>query len=161
MKTYYLVPIILAFFLFEACSGNKAPEEKTFTFHAAAQQVKRPQAKSQQTTETPAKAEPEEQENSDLPYYTADLTTWKSYFQTNNKYKDWDSNEAKMALIGATIDKEGKAHDVKVSRSSGVKELDEEAIRLIQEAPISPARNKDGKKVEQTNWVIPVYFPPK
>lgn len=161
MKTHYLVPIILAFFLFGACSGNKTPEEKTFTLHTEAQQVKQSQTKPKQATEKSAKAEPTEEENPDLPYNTAELTTWKSYFQTNNKYKDWDSKDAKTVLIGATVDKEGKAHNVKVLKSCDVKELDEEAIRLIQEAPISPARNKDGKEVEQTNWGIPVYFPPK
>ena len=64
-------------------------------------------------------------------------------------------------LIGANIDKYGKPHDVKIIKSSGIKELDEEAMRLIQEAPIVPAKNKDGKNVEQTNWGIPVYFPPR
>ncbi len=102
-----------------------------------------------------------EQENQDLPYYTATLATWKSYFPAHNKYKDWDSKNAKQVLIGANIDKYGKPHDVKIIKSSGIKELDEEAIRLIQEAPIVPAKNKDGENVEQTNWGIPVYFPPK
>lgn len=102
-----------------------------------------------------------EQENPDLIYYTATLETWKSYFPAHNKYKDWDSKNAKQVLIGANIDKYGKPHDVKIIKSSGIKELDEEAIRLIQEAPIVPAKNKDGKNVEQTNWGIPVYFPPR
>lgn len=64
-------------------------------------------------------------------------------------------------MIQADIDKYGKPHNVRLLRSSEKKELDEEAIRLIQEAPIDPASNKDGDPIEHPNWVIPVYFPPK
>lgn len=112
-------------------------------------------------TEETATTDSTEQENPDIPYYTAVLETWQSYFPAHNKYKDWDAKDEKLVLVGATIDKYGKPHNVKVLRSSKVKELDEEAIRLIQEAPIVPAKNKEGKNVEQTNWAIPVYFPPR
>lgn len=103
----------------------------------------------------------EEAEDPDIPYYTAALTTWRSYFRTNNKYKDWDSANPQKVMIQADIDKYGKPHNVRLLRSSEKKELDEEAIRLIQEAPIDPASNKDGDPIEHPNWVIPVYFPPK
>ncbi len=52
------------------------------------------------------------QEKPEMPYYTAYLENWESYFRTNNKYKDWDSKDAKMTMITATIDKYGKPHDV-------------------------------------------------
>lgn len=103
----------------------------------------------------------EETENSNIPYYTATLSSWKSYFRTNNKYKDWDSTNPQEVMIQADIDKYGKPNNVRILRSSKKKELDEEAIRLIQQAPIDPARNKDGEPIDQPNWVIPVYFPPK
>lgn len=102
------------------------------------------------------------QEKPEMPYYTAYLENWESYFRTNNKYKDWDSKDAKMTMITATIDKYGKPHDVKVLRSCNVKKLDEEAIRLIREATtISPAKTEQGEDIEMKKWVIPVYFPPK
>ena len=106
--------------------------------------------------------EPPKQEKPEMPYYTAYLENWESYFRTNNKYKDWDSKDAKMTMITATIDKYGKPHDVKVLRSCNVKKLDEEAIRLIREATtISPAKTEQGEDIEMKEWVIPVYFPPK
>lgn len=102
------------------------------------------------------------QEKPEMPYYTAYLENWESYFRTNNKYKDWDSKDAKMTMITATIDKYGKPHDVKVLRSCNVKKLDEEAIRLIREATtISPAKTEQREDIEMKKWVIPVYFPPK
>lgn len=129
----------------------------TFTARREEQPAKQPR----QTTGTVPKTEATDGEDPDLVYSTATLETWKSYFPAHNKYKDWDPKDPKQTLVGAVIDKQGKPHDLRIIRSSGIKELDEEAVRLIREAPITPAKNKNGEEVEQTNWVCMVHFPPK
>lgn len=129
----------------------------TFTARTEEQPAKQPR----QTTGTAPKTEATDGEDPDLVYSTATLETWKSYFPAHNKYKDWDPKDPKQTLVGAVIDKQGKPHDLRIIRSSGIKELDEEAVRLIREAPITPAKNKNGEEVEQTNWVCMVHFPPK
>jgi len=96
----------------------------------------------------------------DMPYYTPYLTDWKTYFPANNRFKDWPKDDEKMVMVGAVIEKSGKAVRVRVVRSSEVDKLDAEAIRLIEEAPIDPARDEEGNKV-RSNFRIPVYFPPK
>lgn len=126
------------------------------------EQVEMQPIKQKEPASTSAKTESSKQEKPEMPYYTAYLENWESYFRTNNKYKDWDSKDAKMTMITATIDKYGKPHDVKVLRSCNVKKLDKEAIRLIREATtISPAKTEQGEDIEMKEWVIPVYFPPK
>lgn len=129
----------------------------TFTAQTEEQPVKQPR----QATATASKTEATDGEDPDLVCYTATLETWKSYFPAHNKYKDWDPKDPKQTLVGAVIDKQGKPHDLRIIRSSGIKELDEEAVRLIREAPITPAKNENGEEVEQTNWACMVYFPPK
>ena len=96
-----------------------------------------------------------------MPYYTASLTDWESYFRTNNKYKNWDSKDEKMVLINAIIEKDSTATQVKVvGKGCGVKELEEEAVRLIKAAKVSPASDEHGNLL-RSNWFIPVYFPPR
>lgn len=96
-----------------------------------------------------------------IVFNTAQLSDWKEYFQTNNKYKDWDPKQKTKALVGAVIEKDGTPTKLKIIKSSGNEQLDQEAIRLIQQAPIKPAINKAKQPVRQTNWVIFVEFPPK
>lgn len=65
-----------------------------------------------------------------------------------------------MVMVGAVIEKPGKAMQVRIVKSSDNPELDAEAIRLIEEAPIDPAIDEEGNKV-RSNFMIPVYFPPR
>ena len=96
-----------------------------------------------------------------MPYYTASLTDWESYFRTNNKYKNWDSKDEKMVLINAIIEKDSTATQVKVvGKGCGVKELEEEAVRLIKAAKVSPASDEHGNLL-RSNWFSPGYFPPR
>lgn len=154
--------------------GKIKPGAGDIALNTSTEQVEMQPIKQKEPASTSAKTESSKQDNkaniketpkqekSEMPYYTAYLENWESYFRTNNKYKDWDSKDAKMTMITATIDKYGKPHDVKVLRSCNVKKLDEEAIRLIREATtISPAKTEQGEDIEMKEWAIPVYFPPK
>ncbi|MCD7932957.1 MAG: energy transducer TonB [Tannerellaceae bacterium] len=96
----------------------------------------------------------------DMPFNTPYLTTWKTYFPANNRFKDWPKDDEKMVMVGAVIEKPGKAMQVRIVKSSDNPELDAEAIRLIEEAPIDPAIDEEGNKV-RSNFMIPVYFPPR
>lgn len=112
-----------------------------------------------------------------IPFNTATLPDALDYFRTNNRYKDWDAAKGKRIMIGAVVEKDGRATDVKVVRAwdynpatggmknktdgtCGVKELDEEAIRLIREAKLLPGKMKEGTPV-RSKFVIMVEFPPK
>lgn len=154
--------------------GKIKPGTGDIALNISTEQVEMQPIKQKEPASTSAKTESSKQDNKaniketpkqekpEMPYYTAYLENWESYFRTNNKYKDWDSKDAKMTMITATIDKYGKPHDVKVLRSCNVKKLDEEAIRLIREATtISPAKTEQGEDIEMKEWAIPVYFPPK
>ena len=154
--------------------GKIKPGAGDIALNTSTEQVEMQPIKQKEPASTSAKTESSKQDNKaniketpkqekpEMPYYTAYLENWESYFRTNNKYKDWDSKDAKMTMITATIDKYGKPHDVKVLRSCNIKNLDEEAIRLIREATtISPAKTEQGEDIEMKEWAIPVYFPPK
>lgn len=112
-----------------------------------------------------------------LPFNTAILPDALNYFRINNRYKDWSPDKGKRIMIGAVAEKNGKATDVKVVCSwdynpgtesmknkmdgtSGIKELDEEALRLIREATLLPGKTKEGTPV-RSKFVIMVDFPPK
>ncbi|MCD7938526.1 MAG: 6-bladed beta-propeller [Tannerellaceae bacterium] len=95
-----------------------------------------------------------------IAFYSPYLTEWKTYFPANNRFKDWPKDDEKMVLIYCVAEKSGKATQIIVKRSSGVPELDTEAVRLIAEAPIDPATDKEGNKV-RCNFTIGVYFPPR
>lgn len=83
------------------------------------------------------------------------------YFRTHNRYKDWDINNKKNVLIGCIVEKDGSTSDVTVKRSSGVDELDQEAIRLIRDTKqISPGTDRKNQPLRM-NYIIFVYFPPQ
>ena len=83
------------------------------------------------------------------------------YFMANNKYKDWDPDNKKEVGLGYVVEKNGKSSDVKIVKSCGVEELDNEALRLIKEAKFSPGINIKGERIRCGNMGIMVYFPPK
>lgn len=112
-----------------------------------------------------------------MPHNTAYLKEWKTYFRTNNKYKDWDPDNGKVIAVTAIIEKDGSATDVKFAwaadldtrkrtfankrnDSSGIQELEEEALRLIRDAKIDPGKDKEGNPV-RCKWIITVEFPPR
>lgn len=103
----------------------------------------------------------EEEPTDTIVFNDANMDNWLEYFRTNNKYKDWDPGKRTKTLVRAVIEKDGTPTNVRVGRSSGNEELDEEAVRLIKNAPIKPAINKAKQKIRQSNWVILVEFPPK
>lgn len=112
-----------------------------------------------------------------IPHNTAYLKEWKTYFRTNNKYKDWDPDNGKVIAVTAVIEKDGSATDVRfawaadldtrkrtfanrINNSNGIQELEEEALRLIREAKIDPGKDKEGNPV-RCKWIITVEFPPR
>lgn len=112
-----------------------------------------------------------------IPHNTAYLKEWKTYFRTNNKYKDWDPDNGKVIALTAIIEKDGSATDLKFAwaadldtrkkslanrrnNSDGIQELEEEALRLIREAKIDPGKDKEGNPV-RSKWIITVEFPPR
>lgn len=95
------------------------------------------------------------------PYYTAELENWKEYFRENNKYKDWPKNDRKTALIQCIVEKDSITRGVKVlGQGSGNSELDNEAVRLISEAKVSPAMDGNRKPVRSVFSIL-VFFPPQ
>ena len=127
MKTLLILIFASTGLSLAACSQNKSVNLSDEKIEAELQKIEVGQA------EKAEKATAEDDSVSQIPYYTATLTTWETYFRTHNKFKDWDPKDPKMVMIGADIDKYGKPHHIKVVRSSKNKELDKEAIRLIQQ----------------------------
>jgi TonB family protein len=91
----------------------------------------------------------------------ADLLNWKEYFRENNRFKDWDSKDEKRVLVKSVIEKNGKASNIEIAESSGNEELDNEAIRLVQEATFSTGKNLKGQPVRSGDFIVQVFFPPK
>ena len=82
------------------------------------------------------------------------------YFRNNNKYKNWDSNDKKKVLIMGIVEKDGRLS--KISKIAGEEDekLRQEAIRLVENAIITPAKNEEGYPV-RSYWSVFVEFPPK
>lgn len=96
-----------------------------------------------------------------MPYYTAELEDAINYFRINNKYKDWQVKDSKTIIIQCVVEKDSTSSGIKILRNgSGNKDLDNEAIRLIKEADILPARDDKGKPIRSI-FSIAVHFPPK
>lgn len=94
-----------------------------------------------------------------LPPTTAVLKDAITYFRKNNKYKEWDSSNRKVVILGAITEKDGTLTNLTVIRGD-IEKLNKEAIRLVQEAKIKPAEDYNGNPV-RSKWVIAVDFPPK
>lgn len=96
-----------------------------------------------------------------LVFNTPYINNWKEYYRTNNRFKDWHPDKKVMAMVGAVIEKDGTPRELIIVKSSGYDELDREAIRLVKEADIDPAKNKAKQPVRCSNFRAPVYFPPQ
>ena len=94
----------------------------------------------------------------EAPSPTAELPDAMTYFRQNNKFKDWDKNNSKVVILQGIVEKNGTISDVRILRPSNVKELDDEALRLIQSAKYTPGKNPQGEDV-RSKFTIPVYFP--
>jgi len=95
------------------------------------------------------------------PYYTAEIEDAVKYFRENNKYKDWPKNNAKTIIVQCIAEKDSTSTRIKVLKTeSGNKDLDNEAIRLIKDAKISPAGNGQQEPIRSL-FTIAVHFPPK
>lgn len=109
--------------------------------------------------------------------YSAELPDAINYFRTHNKYKDWDPKKGKRVLVHGIAEKDGTISGVGISYgwdldpqsgamknkgkgTCGLKELDEEALRLIRQAKLSPGMSDQGVPV-RSNFVVIVDFPPK
>ena len=109
--------------------------------------------------------------------YSAILPDAIDYFRTYNKYKDWDSKKGKRVLVRGIAEKDGTITGVGISYgwdldpqsgamknksegTCGLKELDEEALRLIRQAKLLPGMT-DKKIPVRSKFVIVVDFPPK
>lgn len=88
---------------------------------------------------------------------TAILENAQAYFRMNNKYKDWDQKDKKTVIVQCVVEKDSTASNIQV-RGCGNKELDNEAIRLIKEAKITPAE-KGNRMLVRSLWTILVHFP--
>lgn len=93
------------------------------------------------------------------PPTTASLKDWKNYFRTHNQYKDWNPKDKKQVLVSAITTKEGKPTEVQIVSSCKIDKLDKEALRLIQNAELDPARDEQNNPV-RSKWFIMVMFPP-
>ncbi|PXV58872.1 hypothetical protein CLV62_14219 [Dysgonomonas alginatilytica] len=95
----------------------------------------------------------------EMPATTAALESAVDYFRANNRYKDWDKKNKKTVLIKGITEKNGSISNVKIFRDgSGIHELDSEAIRLIKQAKLTPARNEKNEIV-RSFWMIAIHFP--
>lgn len=97
----------------------------------------------------------------EMPVTTAVLENAVDYFRTNNKYKNWNKDDKKLIILKCIAEKDGLVSNIKVLRGgSGNTDLDYEAIRLIKQAKLSPARNEKNEVV-RSFWAIAVHFPPE
>ena len=88
------------------------------------------------------------------------IGNWQEYYRSNNRFKDWKGKEV-VTIVGAVIERDGTLRNLRIIRSCGHDELDREAIRLVEEADITPATNEAKQPVRCTNFAAPVYFPPR
>lgn len=86
----------------------------------------------------------------------------RKYFRENNRYSNWDKQDKKEVILGFVTEKDGTNSYVIIKKTSGIKELDDEAIRLVEQMKYDkPATDLDGKPVRIGNMAICVYFPPQ
>lgn len=97
----------------------------------------------------------------EVPVVPAALENAVAYFRTNNKYKNWNKDDKKLVILKCIAEKDGSISSVRVLRDgSGNSNLDNEAIRLIKQAKLTPAR--DAKDVAvRSLWTTVVRFPPE
>ncbi|MDR2148315.1 MAG: energy transducer TonB [Tannerella sp.] len=94
----------------------------------------------------------------DAPAGTPELLNAIEYFRQNNQFKDWDKKNAKNVILQGIVEMDSTITRVKILRPSNVKELDDEALRLIQSGKYAPGKNEQGKDV-RSKITISVNFP--
>jgi TonB family protein len=94
----------------------------------------------------------------DAPAGTPELVDAIAYFRQNNKFKDWDKKNSKTVILRGIVEMDSTITRVTILRPSNVKELDDEALRLIQSGKYAPGKNEKGEKV-RSKITIPVNFP--
>lgn len=160
MKTVFLLHSFLAFLILFACA-NKSPN------------INKSELITELTTAEPEQAETDKTfiiETTEQDTIVTDMkmvgTTpvlkgERDYLSQNNKYKDWDKNDAKRVIVGYVVEKNGKASNIFIRISSENEELDKEAIRLIEEAEFSVGTDITNKEIRTGNMAIVVDFPPR
>lgn len=183
-KHPFNIALLSALFLFLSCTGNNKQQNAT-TPAENAPKIANEAAVDSQTIETTAQENhpltdantvvetttEKETDDDDRTYYFKDLAEMdqtptmkgnpKEYFRKNNKFKDWDADDPKKVLLEYIVEKNGTASNIEIKKSSGNKELDDEAFRLIKEAVYLPGTNLDGKPIRCGNTMIYVFFPPQ
>ena len=81
------------------------------------------------------------------------------YFRNNTKYKDWDVADKKEVKVKYIAEKDGTTSNVTIIESSGNSDLDNEAIRLIREIPLTVGTNLNNEPI-RLEMFISVHFPP-
>jgi len=94
----------------------------------------------------------------DIPEYTAELLDAVNYFRQNNKFKDWDKDNPQKVYLQGVVEINGTINSVRIIRPSNVKELDDEALRLIKSAKYAPGKDNAGNDIRSKFSVI-VPFP--
>ena len=80
------------------------------------------------------------------------------YFRNNTKYKDWDTADKKEVKLRFVAEKDGTTSNVEIIESSGNSDLDNEAIRLIQEASLTVGINLNNEPI-RLEMFISVHYP--
>ena len=146
------IAIVSAGFLFFACSQKGSVNLSDQSIKTELDKIEVAQ------TEKAAEKTAEKDSVWSMAPYTASLNDAINYFRANNKYKDWDPKDSKRTIIFAIIEKDGTPTELAVTKSSGVEKLDEEAIRLVRNAKISPGGDENNKPVRSKWWIV-IPFP--
>ena len=94
----------------------------------------------------------------EMPAVTAALENALDYFRANNRYKDWDKEDKTRVVIRCIAEKDGSISNLRIVESSGNTDLDNEAIRLIKQAKLNPAKNENNEII-RSDFVIGINFP--
>lgn len=83
-----------------------------------------------------------------------------AWFVNNNRFKDWDKNDPKTVVARGIVEKNGTLGNAVVIRSSNIRKLDDEALRLAVAAKYIPASigSKDPVAV-RSRYTVVVTFP--
>jgi hypothetical protein len=90
---------------------------------------------------------------------TPHLPDANEYFRKNNRYADWDINDKRDVVIRGICEKDGTLSAIEVRKRSGVKELDDEAVRLMEDVILDPGISIKGKPL-RCEFSIGLFFPP-
>lgn len=97
----------------------------------------------------------------EIPATTAVLENAIEYFRANNKYKNWRQNDKRFVILKCITEKDASISNIGVLRGgSGNSDLDNEAIRLIKQAKLIPAKNEKNEVI-RSFWMTVIHFPPE